>query len=101
MKTIEEEKKQAFDNAAITLAIGCMPIDESILPFELGFYAGVEFAERWIPVEEELPENDDLLLVKNADNKIATAMFDDERFYVDYGAISPNRITHWRPINHK
>lgn len=42
MKTIKEQKKQAFSNFAIMCALACAPIDENEAAFNVGFDAGVE-----------------------------------------------------------
>jgi hypothetical protein len=52
MKTIEE--------AAYNWKRNCT----ELLTIEEAFIAGVEFAQRWIPVDEELPENIDNVLIK-------------------------------------
>lgn len=58
----------------------------------------VEFAQRWIPVSESsIPLNTELL-VKNKEGRIATALYDDYTFWVDYKAIKSSEVTHWRKI---
>lgn len=57
----------------------------------IDFYAGVEFAQRWIPIEEELPDKDncDKCLWKNKDK-------------IWFGtAWKSDKPTHWRPIELK
>lgn len=61
------------------------------------FEAGVEFAQRWIPIEEELPHvNIDVLLMD--ENKSTVIGFLNK-----YGVFQVDRpkgkITHWRKIN--
>ena len=78
----------------------------------VSFKAGVEFAQRWISVEEELPKSaSELMLVKWLDSKgdvkygLAT--------YIDFYSIGlskkkefdfiiqgncKRKVTHWRPI---
>ena len=57
---------------------------------------------RWIPVEERLPENQELVLVKTNRNCVSTAYLHGkisgfitygEEAFVDFGS-----ITHWRSI---
>lgn len=77
------------------------------------FKAGIEFAERWIPVGEELPPcSDEDLLIKGLDLEGNDGIVD-----IGYMHDSPDgipsvdnfislggvliKITHWRPINHK
>ena len=58
------------------------------------FLAGVEFAQQWISVEEELPESGKTVLIKDKNNMIGLACI---RLGVwDYKF--KNMITHWRPI---
>ena len=57
MKTIEEAaKKYAKDKY--------LYIPDMIFQCENHFEAGVEFAQRWIPIEEELPEKQKQVIVK-------------------------------------
>ena len=76
------------------------------------FEAGVEFAQRWIPVEEELPEVGEMVLTKmekrHGDTWVqnyystATRLENQGEWqtvnWVDH-SISFGHITHWRPIN--
>lgn len=80
MKTIEE-------------AVGYY-IGEATQPIT-AFKQGVEFAQRWIPVEEELPEINTEVLTKTADEwyRIMT--------YPSVGNRFPSQVTHWRPIEYK
>jgi len=59
---LEEEKKQAFDNFAISCALACTPIDEYKIPFECGFDAGIskitDFAD-WLHNNWYEPEGSD------------------------------------------
>jgi hypothetical protein len=65
------------------------------------FEHGVAFAQRWIPVEEQLPPNIKTILVR--DNGISpirsTALYKDGVFYPDFNAISHKDVTHWRYID--
>lgn len=74
-----------------------------------GFSFGVAWAERWIPVEEELPPANEMIFVKRQNG--------DDESDCDYGVayVEENRDwnirmylghdydlpTHWRPIKHK
>ena len=78
------------------------------------FEAGVEFAQRWIPVEEELPEVGTMVLTKMEKRHGDTWV---EHFYsivtrmtpsgewedVKWSDVGFNRgiVTHWRPIELK
>lgn len=57
---------------------------------EISFKAGVEFAQRWIPVEEELPNECTFVLTKYK-NTYSVSWYDGE-FNEMYNP------THWRPI---
>lgn len=75
------------------------------------FKAGVEFAERWIPIEEELPEKkehgfSDKVLTKDKIGNIKIERYDYEYNHfneIRYDSIKTGdgQVTHWRPINHK
>ena len=84
------------------------PADEN--DFVDVFEAGIEFAQRWIPVEEELPEVGEIVLVKTKINKVTTCEMYIPKDYLGNilgekeWAASYNfkqAITHWRPINLK
>ena len=64
-----------------------------------GFINGAEFAQRWIPVEEELPSNVSSILVRNSDFSPirSTALYQDGKFYPDF-LLTHDQVTHWRPI---
>lgn len=73
------------------------------------FKAGVEFAQRWISVEEELPKNYNLVLVKglnkNGGIEFATGLtyydlFECKREWT-VGDSDIVTVTHWRPIELK
>ena len=97
MKTIKEKLKFYLD----------LPIDEEHhIGFKLGFMKGFEFAQRWIPVKEELPEqvcesgDSNQVLIKTEHGYISTGIYDHSvnKWINDI----PNRyfmsVTHWRPI---
>ena len=74
------------------------------------FKAGVEFAQRWIPIEEELPEVGEIVLVKTKINKVTTCemyipkdylgnILGEKKWAASYNF--KQAITHWRPINLK
>ena len=72
------------------------------------FKEGVEFAQRWIPVEEELPEIGEKVITKMAKDKrtsygIATRIREEweiNAHWIDH-TFSHMNITHWRPIELK
>ena len=102
MKTIQEAAKNSFDRLSIAGA------DTNEADFIGGFKIGVEFAQRWIPIEEELPQHRIAVFVKMIDRNIpilATLNTNDMCWYFYdysdnewYGFASVKKITHWRPI---
>lgn len=85
MKTIEE----AAEECSNSLWGDCLDAAPNSLID--AFKAGVEFAQRWIPVEEDLPEKDDCesCLWKNSGG-------------IWFGtARQSDKPTHWRPIELK
>ena len=83
----------------------------SLNRFDNIFKAGAEFAQRWISVEDELPEVknhgfSDLVLTKNIYDNIMLERYDSEskKFNgIRYDCIINNdgQVTHWRPIELK
>ena len=82
------------------------------------FKEGIEFAQRWIPVDEELPEpisppngiidNKDLLIlkyIKHDSYEFGVLIHDSVggKYWVipDYGVFEINEVSHWRPIELK
>ena len=105
MKTIEE----ALNNPAINRGL----VMSSVIQIaERSFKSGVEFAQRWIPIEEELPvkggslfnDSDTVLikvLLKDGNIKILTGHYDlsMKDWYIDathYNGI----VIEWRPIKY-
>lgn len=90
MKTIEEARQDAND---------CI-LPKSAYEFDRGFDAGVEFAQRWIPVEEELPEVGFLVLTRSLE-KLHRLAFHTGEFWMNNKGVAVLNITHWRPIELK
>ena len=68
------------------------------------FKSGVQFAQRWIPVEEELPETNEFCESKKCIVKNATYnCVDIARYYSNtnmwYFDSTDFIVTHWRPID--
>lgn len=103
MKTIEEAAKEyaelqanpIFRNLEVSIA-------------EKAFNAGVEFAQRWIPVDEELPRIGEKVITKMDKDKrtsygIATRIREEweiDAHWIDH-TFSNMTITHWRYIDLK
>ena len=101
MKTIEEASveysKEQYDHDPI-MRFQC----------ETHFEAGIEFAQRRIPVEEELPEIGEKVIAKMTKDKrtsygIATRIREEWEINAHWigHTFSHMNITHWRPINLK
>ncbi len=61
------------------------------------FKSGVEFAQRWISVDDELPEKGDRILLKDKDDEIECWLV-----YHEYDvAFLMKRFTHWRYLELK
>ena len=102
MKTIEQALDEAYNNAGSNAYFGN------------GFRAGVEFAQRWIPVEEELPDIGEEVLVKrelrqgdtwvqrfcSVSTRLAPSGEWEDVKWSDVGH-TRGIVTHWRPIELK
>ena len=105
MKTIEEAAKE-FKKRRVKANLDCeVDLSEHIPVIEYeserGFEAGVEFAQRWIPVEEELPNPNSWIIVKKHNGLKLGMYFNTDNQFL-YGLDNQtNQITHWRPIEIK
>ena len=96
MLTIEQALDEAYKNAGSNAYFGN------------GFRAGIEFAQRWIPVEEELPKIGEKVITKMTKDKrtaygIATRIREEweiDAHWIDH-TFSNMNITHWRHIDLK
>lgn len=69
---------------------------------EIGFKAGTKFAQRWIPIEEESPEEDTYVLTLS--NRHNGSVYYRVIWFRHGGFFSTEQtsnITHWRPIELK
>ena len=89
MKTIEEAAKDYSKSKSSAEVFRCA--------HETDFKAGVEFVQRWIRVEDELPSIGDHILIKLKRDKLKIWRIfnEDDRILVS------NYATHWRPIELK
>ena len=88
-----------------------LSISEIEMYAKTDFEAGVEFAQRWIPVEEELPEIGEKVQVKLLIEIIGhkTTDIDHDRLILkdgktwmfDVEQMAGIAVTHWRPIELK
>ena len=115
MKTIKQAKEEYSDSLKLGDA-------ESVSKWEFEMYAqcdfeaGVAFAQRWIPVEDELPEEGALVFAKSGNEPIDIDIcwFKNKKFIMRF-AYQPSyysstvkfreniteSITHWRPIEYR
>ena len=92
MKTIEEAASYHVDN---------LPNNPS---FWDSFMAGVEFAQRWIPVSEELPVFGEVILFKPEESIVNVGFWWHDNLFWTINALNhypSSTVTHWRPIEVK
>lgn len=95
MKTIEEAAKEYADKTWV--------ISENREWDTNDFKAGVEFAQRWIPIEEESPEKGVYVLCKVNTYLPFIGNYSGEEMFFKSAEDPYTRIliTHWRPIDIK
>lgn len=104
MKTIEEAAELwAKDQKEIRLFGQRVSISRSTEDFQVdAFIAGVEFAQRWISVEDELPEKYYTpIIVKDKNNNWDKAYLSGLGWCFENEETRLKKPTHWRPINLK
>jgi hypothetical protein len=67
---------------------------------ELAFLDGVKFAQRWIPVEDELPEERVFVLCQNPFSVFVASFHGKEKGFRIPNAEGEYKVTHWRPIEY-
>ena len=103
MKTTEDEAKEQAN---------ALKIYSSKQDFEKGFKAGVEFSQRWIPIEEESPpienkkncENFSIdVFLKSNNNEVSVGYyaFMSGKFVVKDRDLKYMEVAYWRPIELK
>lgn len=105
MKTIDEAAKDYVKDFGGNPELSLSEIIEYAIE---DFKAGAEFAQRWIPVDDELPEKDGMYLVKSNYDGIVCRPFnsyyncwDQEDGDDFYSESVGGKVTHWRPIELK
>ena len=124
MKTIEEAAKEnAHDKIeqrcnSIKCDLDCTPSDRQVSSYHTkcrsryqerrdGFVDGVEFAQQWISVEDELPNEDGRYLVDLGWGKAVRVFnthhecWDDEDGDDYFCDAKGGKVTYWRPIELK
>ncbi|OAV63536.1 hypothetical protein Barb6XT_03125 [Bacteroidales bacterium Barb6XT] len=66
----------------------------------VGFEEGVKFAQAWIHVSYELPDENETVLAKTDYNKLFVCKYEENDFLLNSGSILKS-VTHWRPIEIK
>lgn len=102
MKTIEEAAQEYGEKATGCFQNNLYPhCDETLSEVaQKDFEAGVEFAQRWIPVEDELPEDSFQYLCKTIDNEYRLIIGEHIKNWI-YPHVLKGQITHFRPIEYK
>ena len=94
MKTIESAAKEYADNqitSEFTEYGNCIR----------GFYAGVEFAQRWMAVSEVLPSENVMVLIKWEDEDCDIAKMIGSEIWVDKMNMELCPPLYWRSVNNK
>ncbi|MDE6499358.1 MAG: DUF551 domain-containing protein [Rikenella sp.] len=106
MKTIEEQAvdyiKNVFPQRHILYKLEWVDI---AMFMKRAFLAGAQAATRWIPVEEELPEEELAVLIMGKDIVPCQEDYVTEAFLLDgvwqdpaTGSDMDGKVTHWLPI---
>ena len=102
MKTIEQAAKESSEKAGYNPKIASDIIGKTV--YECAFKAGVIFSQRWIPVEEELPEKN-IDVIAKSNNTFWIARLQPHGKGLTLYSIKGSRYseefeaTHWRPIS--
>jgi len=67
---------------------------------EDAFESGMLAAQRWIPVEEELPEERVFVLCQNPCSAFVASFHGKEKGFRIPNAEGEYKVTHWRPIEY-
>ena len=105
MQTIKQAAKEYVDNIGFGISTQseyyegyktCLEIEG-----EEAFKAGVEFAQQWISIKDELPISGTQFLLKDENGNIYIGCYIEEiRAFRPYGVKGKaGGITHWRLIN--
>lgn len=92
MKTIDEAAKDYLKNV-----IGCISEHAGKCAMH-DFTEGVLFAQRWIPVEEEMPELKSIVLCVNGFSPFVAIYYGEQDGFRIPNVIGEYKVTHWRAI---
>lgn len=103
MQTVNEAAKEYAVNQINKLGIeydseDCRNTDIEVSASD--FKAGVKFAQRWIPVVEELPEERVFVLCQNPCSAFVASFHGKEKGFRIPNAEGEYKVTHWRPIEY-
>jgi hypothetical protein len=98
MKTINQSAKLHSDRIWPISTVAEWDSNDMKTFCEQDFKTGVEFAQRWISVEEETPEILTDVLLKLSNGKITIGCQMTEGFNVESLDERGAKVTHWRPI---
>lgn len=100
MKTVEEEAieyvKKMSERNTIAVSFGINSIIENAMKY--AFIAGIELSQKWIPIEEEFPEEKTEVFVRLKNGK---KINHDTDFFMNGRFHKHNNVTNWRPIELK
>jgi hypothetical protein len=102
MKTIKKAAEEYVGKDIGTILLGYTPVEQAKYD---AFKSGIEFAQRWISTNEEVPEIKEesyQILAKHSDGIVNTywvPKIPPEGYLRDF--FSRGEVTHWRPIELK
>lgn len=99
-KTINEAARKSYSFLGEILPIVDSYTEAQTLKNNI-FRSGAEFAQRWIPVEEKLPESNIPVLVKDCFGAYRVAFCIGSLNSWSYNNIADGKVTHWRLIEVK
>jgi hypothetical protein len=100
MKKMTEEMKKEIMKRAEEIAQKSITKDK----FMSGFQACFEYLQRWISVEEDLPQESDqeqLLLVRRVSGRIELVYYYRNHMFMNYYFMKIDNVTHWRYMEYK
>ena len=102
MQTIEEKIIKMYPNCENADEFISVRLQQIVDYKKEAFKSGVEFAQKWIPIEEELPEVDkiefsDVVLTKNLPSNIKLEFYDAQ--FSQFTTVRHDfPVISWRPI---
>mgnify|MGYP003612164413 CR=1 FL=1 len=104
MKTIKEALKEYITRVYFNVWQSAS-VEEQKLQTDIDFKSDAKFVEQWFPVKDELPQNQDIVLVKTNLSCVAIGYLHGKKSgFITYGDDAYNQFGHvefWRPIEPK